>query len=73
MIWLKATTPLLAILALTVLEWRALNEGLDWTLFGIVATLIAGLGGFQLRRVWEDRNDKSTERQRPGRNQRETQ
>lgn len=61
MTWLRAATPALAILALTVLEFRALSLGINGTLFGAVVALIAGIGGFRLRRIWEERNGKPTD------------
>lgn len=61
MTWLRAGTPALAILSLTVLEFRALSLGIDGTLFGAVVALIAGIGGFRLAHLWGGKNDKPTE------------
>lgn len=47
MIW----TPIVAILAILILETIALLKGVDGALMGIAIAALAGLGGYQVKRL----------------------
>jgi len=47
----KLITTLAAILAVTFLEYHAINQGIDGALLGVTIAILSGLGGYESKQL----------------------
>jgi len=66
---LTEATPIVAILALAALEGIALATHTDGAAFGIVIAAIAGLGGYQVKKIVSNRQQIKEVPANPGKEQ----
>lgn len=55
---IKALTVPFAMVVIALLVWAALSQGIDGAVFMTGLAIVGGLGGYEIKAVWEKRKAK---------------